>query len=58
MTLRRKSTLNFGHSQTHDLMRVKAMWVGLSIGLAASGLGLSLFVMHGFIPGVMALSHI
>ena len=47
-----KFMLNFNHSQTHDLVRVKAAEVGLPIVLVA--LGLSLSVMLGLIPGTMA----
>ena len=52
-----KLMLNFGHSQTCDLARVKVMGVGLPIVLTAPCLGLSLFVMLSLIPDRMAWGH-
>ena len=46
--------LNFGHSQTHDLARLKVTEVELPIVLTGLGLSLSLCVMLGLIPGRMA----
>ena len=57
MTLMTKSTLNFGHSQTHDPVRAKAMGVGLPIVLIIPSFGLSLFVMVSLVPGTMAQGH-
>ena len=54
MTLMRKFILNFGHSQTHDLVRAKATGVGLPIVLATPGLSLGLFLVLSLILGTTA----
>ena len=51
MTLMRKLTLDFGHTQSHNQVRGKVMGVGQPIGLIASGCGPSLDVMLGLVHG-------
>ena len=50
--------LNFSHCQTHDLVRAKAMGVGLPITLIAPSLNLGLTVVLNLILGTLAWGHI
>ena len=54
MTLMRKLTLNFCHSQTHDLVKVKVTGSVQPMGLATSGCSPSHIVLSSLSDGVMS----
>ena len=55
MTLMRKLMLNFGHSQTHSLVRMKA--TGVELPIVLTGLGLSLDSAFFMVDGLESHLH-